>query len=163
MNPTLSVNATTAGEICTRDVVFADRGMMLGEAARMMRVHHVGSLVVVDECAPTLHIVVGIITDRDIATAVVAADRDPHAFRVGDVMSADPVTARESDSVPDLLAAMRRKRVRRVPVVGPQGELLGIVAIDDLLTLLATQIQALATQIQALAAAVGAAQRHEAG
>lgn len=79
----------------------------------------------VEERAPGLRIVVGIITDRDIATAVVAADRDPHAFRVGDVMSADPVTARESDSLPDLLAVMRRRRDQRVPVRGTLGELLG--------------------------------------
>lgn len=41
MNPTFAANAGTAGEICARNVVFADRGMMLGEAARMMRSHHV--------------------------------------------------------------------------------------------------------------------------
>lgn len=145
----------TAGDICTRTVVFADRAMMLGEAARLMRGHHVGSLVVIEERSPTLRIVVGMITDRDIATAVVAADRDPHAFRVADVMSSDVVTAREQDSLLDLLAVMRRKRVRRVPVVGGQGELIGLVALDDVLAVVAEQMHA-------LAAAVGASQRHEA-
>jgi CBS domain-containing protein len=145
----------TAGDICIREVVFADAGMMLAEAARLMRRHHVGSLVVVEERAPTQRLVTGMITDRDIATAVVAADRDPHAFRVGDVMSREVVTAREQDSLLDLLAAMRRKRVRRVPVTGPEGELIGIVTVDDVLGVVAEQMQA-------LAAAVGAAQKHEA-
>lgn len=144
----------TAGDLCTRDVVFTDKGMMAGEAARLMRTHHVGSLVVVEERSPTLRIVVGMVTDRDIATAIVGADRDPRAFRIGDVMAADPVTAREGDSITDVLAVMRRKRVRRVPVTGAQGELVGILSIDDILG-------AVAEQLRALADAVSAADKHE--
>lgn len=144
----------TAGEICTRTVAYADRGMMLDEAARLMRTHHVGSLVVVEERSPKERIVVGMLTDRDIAIGVVALDRDAHAFRVGDIMSPDVVTAREHDSVLDVLAMMRHKKVRRMPVTGARGELIGVVALDDVLAILAEQMHA-------LAAAVGAAQRHE--
>jgi CBS domain-containing protein len=145
----------TAGEICTRTVVFADRGMMLDEAARLMRRHHVGSLVVVEERSPQERIVAGMITDRDIATAVAALERDPKAFRVGDIMAPDVVTARESDSLLDLLAVMRRRKVRRVPVTGARGELVGLVTLDDVLGIVAEQMQA-------LAAAVAAANHHEA-
>jgi CBS domain-containing protein len=74
---------------------------------------------------------------------------------VGDVMSADVVTVREQDSLLDVLAVMRRKKVRRVPVTGPQGELIGLVSTDDVLAIVAEQVQA-------LAAAVAAAQQHEA-
>ena len=66
----------------------------------------------------------------------------------------DVVTAREQDSVLDLLELMRRRKVRRVPVTGAQGQLIGIVAADDILAVVAQQLQA-------LAAAVGAAQRRE--
>lgn len=145
----------TAGQICTRTVVHADRGMMLDEAARLMRTHHVGSLVVVEERSPKERIVVGMLTDRDIATGVVALDRDAHAFRVGDIMSTDVVTVREQDSVLDVLAVMRHRKVRRLPVTGGRGELIGLVALDDVLALVAEQMHA-------LAAAVGAAQHHEA-
>ena len=144
----------TAGEICTRTVIYADRGMMLDEAARLMRTHHVGSLVVVEERSPKERIAVGMLTDRDIATGVVALDRDAHAFRVGDIMSPDVVTAREQDSVLDVLAMMRHKKVHRMPVTGARGGLIGLVAVDDVLAIVAEQIHA-------LAAAVGAAQRHE--
>lgn len=144
----------TAAEICTRHVACTDRGMTLDEAARLMRTHQVGSLVVVEERSPTERTVVGMITDRDLAIAVVALDRDPHAFRVGDVMSPEVVTVREQDSVLDVLAVMRRKKVHRVPVTGSRGELIGLVALDDVLAIVAEQMQA-------LAAAVGAAQRHE--
>ena len=117
--------------------------------------HHVGCLVVVEQPSPEDRVVVGMLTDRDIVTAVVADDRDPHDLRVGDVMSKDVVvTAHEQDSVLDVMAAMRRKRVRRIPMTGPQGTLIGIVALDDVLEIVATEMQALAS-------AVGAAQKQK--
>ena len=52
----------TAGDLCTRTVAFTDAGMQLAEAARLMRKHHVGSLVVVQERSPAERLVVGMIT-----------------------------------------------------------------------------------------------------
>jgi len=143
-----------AGGICTRIVSIAYPGMALNEAARLMREHNVGALVVVEQQSPEDRIVVGMLTDRDIAMAVVAAGRDPHGLRVGDIMSKEVVTAREQDSVLDVLATMRRKRVRRIPITGPQGTLIGIVAVDDILEIVAQEMQAMAL-------AVGAGQRRE--
>jgi len=143
-----------AGDICTRIVTIAYPSMAVNEAARLMRTHHVGSLVVVEELTPDERVVVGMLTDRDIAMGVVAADRDSHSLRVGDLMSKDVLTAREQDSVLDLLAGMRRKGVRRIPVTGPRGTLIGIVALDDLLEVVAQEMQAVAT-------AVGTSQKHE--
>ena len=144
-----------AGDICTRAVTIAYPSMALNEAARLMRDRHVGSLVVVEERTLEDRVVVGMLTDRDIAIGVVAADRDPHGMRVGDVMSKGVVSVREEDSLADLLSAMRRKGVRRVPVVSPQGSLVGLVALDDVLDVLAQEMKAVAD-------AVGAASRHEA-
>ena len=143
-----------AGAICTRIVTITYPSMAVNEAARLMRERSVGCLVVVEQPSPDERIVVGMLTDRDIALGVVAADRDPHGMRVGDLMSRSVVTAREQDSMLDLLAAMRRKAVRRVPVTSAQGSLIGIVTQDDLVEVLAQQMQALAT-------AVGASQKHE--
>jgi CBS domain-containing protein len=155
MNPSATFrNPVNAGDICTRVVTIAYPSMALNEAARLMRDRHVGSLVVVEERTLEERLVVGMLTDRDIALGVVAADRDPHGMRVGDVMSKDVVTAREEDSLADLLFAMRRKGVRRVPIVSPQGFLIGLVALDDVLDVLAQQMRAVAE-------AVAAAARHE--
>jgi CBS domain-containing protein len=117
-----------------------------------MRERHVGCLVVVQELSASQAVVVGMLTDRDVALGVVAADRDPHGMRVGDVMTQDVVKVREEDSLADVLAAMRRKGVRRVPVTGAQDVLVGIVALDDVLAVLAGQLQ---TMAQAVAAAAG--------
>ncbi|AGU52987.1 CBS domain-containing protein [Variovorax paradoxus B4] len=143
-----------AGDICTRIVTIAFPDMGLNEAARLMRERHVGCLVVVEERTPEDRVVVGMLTDRDIAMRVVAADRDPHGMQVGDVMSKGVVNAREEDSLADLLLAMRRKGVRRLPVVSPQGSLIGLVALDDVLDVLAQEMKAVAE-------AVAAAGRHE--
>jgi CBS domain-containing protein len=144
----------TAGDICTRSVALGYPSLALNEAARLMRARHVGCLVVVEEVAIGENLVVGILTDRDIAMSVVAADRDPHGLRVGDVMTRDVVSAREHDSLLDLLAAMRRRKVRRVPVTNPRDMLVGIVSLDDVLAVMAEQMQA-------VAAAVTAATSHE--
>lgn len=144
-----------AGDICTRAVTIAFPSMAVNEAARLMRDRHVGCLVVVEERTLEDRVVVGMLTDRDIAIGVVAADRDPHGMRVGDIMSKGVISAREDDSLADLLSAMRRKGVRRVPVVSPQGSLIGVVALDDVLDVLAQEMKAVAE-------AVGAASRHEA-
>lgn len=137
----------TTGEICTRSVTFAFRTTSLNGAARLMRENHVGCLVVVDEIAGQ-RIVVGMLTDRDIVTAVVASDLDPAGLTAGEVMTTDLVTAREEDSLIDLMRTMRRKGVRRVPVVGNQGELVGLATLDDVLGILAEEFGLLVAAIE---------------
>lgn len=136
----------TTGEICTRNVTFATRDMPLVEAARLMREHHVGCLVVVEEAA-LQRLVVGVLTDRDIVIAVVAPGIAPDTLTVGDVMSAEPVCAREEDSLIDLMRTMRERGVRRVPVVGVRGELIGIVTLDDVLSVLTEELGLLVAAI----------------
>ncbi|MFZ3082673.1 CBS domain-containing protein [Rhodoferax ferrireducens] len=136
----------TIGEICKRNVSVAFKATALPGAARLMRENHVGCLVVVDEVEGK-RIVVGLLTDRDIVTAVVASDLDPATLRVEDVMVTDLVTAREDDSLIDLMHTMRRKGVRRIPVVGTQDELLGVVTLDDVLDVLAQELGLLVAAI----------------
>ena len=128
-----------AGELCNREVVFAYRDTRLAEAARMMREHHVGSLVVVVDRLSE-RVPVGILTDRDIVVAVVAKELDPRTLAVGDVMTRELLTIREQDDISDALRLMRDKGVRRVPVVTHSGALAGILTIDDLLELAAEEL-----------------------
>lgn len=132
----------TVGDACVRDVTVAFRQTTVDGAARLMRENHVGCVVVVEE-AQGARTVVGVLTDRDIVIGVVAAGLDPAALRVEDVMSTDLVTAREDDSLLDLMRTMRQKGVRRVPVVGAQAVLVGIVAFDDVLGALSLELSLL--------------------
>ncbi|HEX5685024.1 MAG TPA: CBS domain-containing protein [Ideonella sp.] len=142
----MSARTLTAGDVCTRIVAISFRSVRLAEAAQTMRDQQVGCLVVVEESDPG-RTVVGILTDRDIVVSVLAKDQDARYMVVSQAMTADVVTAREEDSVLDVLELMRRKGVRRVPVTGPQAVLVGIVTLDDLLEVVSQEMQALAGAI----------------
>jgi predicted transcriptional regulator len=127
------------GEICNREVVFVNRDTSVQAAAKLMRHYHVGSLVAADDVAGK-RMPVGILTDRDIVMEVDAMELDPKVITVGDIMSSELITVPESQGVLETMEVMRFKGVRRLPVVGGDGQLVGIVTIDDLLEVLAEQL-----------------------
>jgi CBS domain-containing protein len=124
------------GEYCNREVVITDKDTSIREAARLMREHHVGDLIVV-EPRENQNIPLGIVTDRDLVVEVLATEVSPEAVSVGDIMSFELTTVREEESLWDALDCMRRAGVRRMPVVNENGGLAGIVTADDVLELLA--------------------------
>lgn len=134
------------GEICNREVVVVTRETTIAKAAQLMRQHHVGDVVVVME-AGGLRTPVGILTDRDIVVETVAADLEPAALAVGEILVQDLATVQESAGVFEAIRYMRDKGVRRMPVVNEGGDLIGILALDDLIDLLAEELGALARLI----------------
>jgi CBS domain-containing protein len=127
------------GHVCSRNVVVIARDESVGTAAELMRRHHVGDVVVV-EGQPDAQVPVGIVTDRDLVIEVMATRLDQDSVRIGDLVVSRLVTAREEDGVPETLRAMRVAGVRRVPVVDDDERLIGILALDDVLELLAEQM-----------------------
>jgi len=132
----------SVGELCNRTVIVTSRTTRLDEAARLMREHHVGSIVVVDE-TPAGSKPVGIVTDRDIVIEIVAAGVSPATVTVEEIMVPDLVVAKEGEDLLDTLTRMRAKGVRRVPVVNGVGALLGILSLDDMLGVLAEHVDGL--------------------
>jgi len=96
------------------------------EAARLMRDEHIGSLPITDD-----EELVGMITDRDITTRVVAEAADPTSTSVEDVYSRDLVSVEPDEDLDEALQLMARHQVRRLPVV-ENGRLVGIVAQADI-------------------------------
>jgi CBS domain-containing protein len=136
----------TVGDICTRTVVTATPDDTIAEAARRMRDRHVGNLVVVDAAKRPI----GILTDRDIVISAVAQSPDKlDALRVGDVMTGNVVTAHAHDTVEPALLKMRRLGIRRLPVVGHDGRLEGIVTLDDLLERIGNELDLLRSLVTA--------------
>jgi CBS domain-containing protein len=86
------------GEVCSRNVIYATREATVAAAAKLMRQHHVGDVVVIhQEGAERMPI--GIVTDRDIVVEVVALGVDPYAVTLGDLMSwGELVAVHESDT-----------------------------------------------------------------
>jgi CBS domain-containing protein len=130
-------------DICTLNVASCGRDTSLLEAARLMRQNHTGTLIVVDdpqgERSPA-----GIVTDRDIVVEALANELDPSATRVAQIMASKLVIGRASESLEEAIERMRLHGVRRLPVVDHNGSLVGIVTLDDMLTLHARQGGALA-------------------
>ncbi len=135
------------GEICSRIVVVADSRTQVHEAAKLMRDHHIGALVVTEGGANARR-PIGIVTDRDMVVEVVAADVDYRTLTVGDIMSERPATIKETAGLFEAIAQMRSDGVRRLVVVDASGNLLGIAAMDDLIPVLAEELSALAQAIR---------------
>ncbi len=131
------------GEICTREVIVAQKGDSLVEAARSMREFHVGSVVVVQQLQGK-NVPVGIVTDRDILIETVAEDLSAKTLSVEDIMVSDLATACEDDDLFDTIRLMRSKGVRRMPIVDRRGALVGLLALDDVLEFLSQEIRELA-------------------
>ncbi len=125
----------TIGRICQRDVDLVDSGEPIKAAAQRMAARNVGSLLVLDDRRRPI----GLVTDRDIALRVVAAGADPCCTRVRDVMTVRPESVGEDIPIEEALAVMRSLGVRRLPVVDCGGALAGVVSVDDILALLATE------------------------
>jgi CBS domain-containing protein len=127
------------GKVCNREVVVIERRESILDAAKLMREHHVGNVVVVEDRDGT-RIPVGILSDRDLVVEVLAQALSPDAVDVGDLMSTDLLTARENDELLDTIKRMTARGVRRVLVLDDSGALVGILALDDLIELIAEQL-----------------------
>ena len=126
-------------EICNREIIVVQRDDTVHEAAKLMRQHHVGDVVVVEE-RNGVRVPVGIVTDRDLVVEIMAPDIVQMFITVGDVMGLNLVTIQESMGVYESIQYMRGKGVRRLPVVDGKGGLIGILTLDDLLELLAEEL-----------------------
>lgn len=126
------------------DVITASTDESVRELATMMDEKGVGSVVITDGDEP-----IGIVTDRDLAMGVIGAAEDPDGKTAEDVMSTDLCTIDADGGFYEATELMSEHGIRRLPVVGSNGELSGIITVDDLNELLADEHQHLASVIQA--------------
>ena len=129
-------------EFCVRDVVSGSRDTSVVDAAALMRREHVGNVIVVDQVGGK-RVPVGIVTDRDIVVEVVATGLDPKLIKLGDLVIAPLVTAKEGAGYAETVRLMSVKGIRRMPVVDADGALVGIITLDDMLRQLAGPLEAL--------------------
>ncbi|HUN25749.1 MAG TPA: CBS domain-containing protein [Steroidobacteraceae bacterium] len=137
------------GNLCERHITTIGPRDDLTVAARLMREKHIGYLVVVEPEPGTNALrPIGVLTDRDIVVSVVAKNADPKALLATDVMSMQPITIGDADPVDKALQTLRRTGVRRLPVVGSRGELVGVLSLDDLLDYVSGEIQNLSAAVR---------------
>jgi CBS domain-containing protein len=131
------------GDLARTDVATVAVEAPLTEAARLMRDDRVGSLVVVDDKG----VVAGLVTDRDLVVYGLASDRPSDELVVNDVLSTNVFHVRPDDGVAEVVQQMHEEGVRRVPVM-LEGDLVGIVTLDDLLCHYADEVQSLADVVR---------------
>jgi CBS domain-containing protein len=122
---------TTRSQLSVKDVMTPNpktvtRETGVVEAAKLMAGEDVGPLPVVEGRR-----LVGIVTDRDLVTRVLAEGRDPASTAVGDVYSSEPVTVSPDDDLSHALTLLAQHQVRRLPVADG-AEVVGILAQADI-------------------------------
>lgn len=101
----------------------------VADAVKEMNLHKVGSVVVTQSGQ-----LVGIFTERDVLTRVVAAGRAPDSTSVADVMTHNPVTISPHASVEEVMTLITERRCRHIPVLEEDTRhLLGMISIGDVL------------------------------
>jgi signal-transduction protein with cAMP-binding, CBS, and nucleotidyltransferase domain len=98
------------------------------EAAQLMQDRQTGALVVLNDQRR----IDGIVTDRDLVMKCIAAGRDPTGTPVSDCCHFHPVTIDPEEDVASAVERMRDAGVRRLPVVSGDGEIVGMLALDDI-------------------------------
>jgi CBS domain-containing protein len=131
-------------DLARADVVSATPETPVSDLAQRMRDERVGSVVITDDGVPA-----GIVTDRDLATRVLADGSPPAERTARDVMSTDLCAVGPDAGFYEAAEVMSEHGVRRLPVCDDNDELVGIITADDLTELLADESQHLASVIRA--------------
>ena len=131
------------GDICKRSVVTCRRDASALELACLMRERRVGDVVVMDE-QDGASTPIGIVTDRDLVVEVMANSVDPDMLRADEMIVGELVTVLDTELVYDAIWHMRRKGVRRLPVLDAHGRLAGILTADDVTRFLAQELTEIA-------------------
>jgi CBS domain-containing protein len=136
------------GEQFQKEVATVAPDTSIRMTAHMMRERGVGAIVLVDgKGKPT-----GIVTDRDIAMALAADERDADT-PVSAIVPGELVTIAENEGIFNATQYMFGYQVRRLPIVDSAGKLVGIVTMDDLVALLARELANVAEAIRPVLAA----------
>lgn len=142
MSKTIIPSTKSLKEILNRDVIVISPSAPISEASYLMVREKIGSLVVVDEH----YFPIGIITDRDLITSVIAQGKNPDDVVVEEVMTKDIVYVEEDTDIMDILSTLSEYSIRRIPVT-KDGKLAGIISVDDLIVVIATELAELANAL----------------
>ncbi|HMK87909.1 MAG TPA: CBS domain-containing protein [Steroidobacteraceae bacterium] len=136
------------GAVCNREVTIARATESLHTAAELMRAGRVGSIVVCEEDGGSKRRPIGVLTDRDVVMALLQHSKGLGELLIGQAMTRNPLLLHDEDEVEEAIERLRERAVRRAPVVDAHGSLIGIVSSDDLLELIAEELDAIARLIR---------------
>ena len=132
--------------LCLRDILSVSVEASVQKAAELMRVNHVGALALTDPEDPAR--VVGVVTDRDLVVNLLAQGRLPGEYPIGAYSHAQLIGVPGSATVHEAIATMQKHGVRRIFVTEPNGRLMGLLSIDDILSTLADELGGLSQALR---------------
>jgi len=132
--------------LCQREIVTVPALASVREAAALMRDAHVGALAVTDPHAPGR--VIGIVTDRDLVVDLLADGGPVEGKPIGAIARTELAGVAAEDSIHHAVQAMKRSGVRRLLVMGKDNAVLGLVSMDDLVEVVAGELDALAATLR---------------
>jgi CBS domain-containing protein len=142
MNTTLIRYSKPLQDMLNREVITISPDVPVSEAAYLMMREDIGSLIVVDK----QRFPIGIVTDRDLVVSAIAEGKDPEDSIVEEIMTKDVIYVEEETNLLDILRTMSEYSIRRMPVT-KNGVLTGIVSVDDLIIVIATELADLAMAV----------------
>ncbi|MCH7519745.1 MAG: CBS domain-containing protein [Candidatus Dadabacteria bacterium] len=142
MDKTLIRSTKSLKYMLNKNVITIGPTASVSEAAYLMMKEDIGSLVVVDD----ENFPVGIITDRDLVISIIAKGKSYEEIIVKEVMTQDLVYVDEDTNIMDILSTLSAYSIRRMPVT-KDGKLTGIVSVDDLIVVIATELVDLAVAL----------------
>ncbi len=116
-------------KIMTAEVEFCHSEDDLTKAAEIMWRRDCGVVPIIDGDMR----VVGMITDRDISIAASFCNQKPSEIKIGEVLNGNIITCSADEDAEAALKKMRRKKIKRLPVISQNGALIGILSITDIL------------------------------
>lgn len=114
-------------DVMVEEVVTINEDAIVSQAVALMNKHEIGCLVVMRREKPA-----GILTERDLLRRVLAQSKDPKKIRVSEVMSKPLVIGKPGMEVEEAVRLMFKMKIKKLPVIGKRGRLLGLITLTDL-------------------------------
>jgi len=123
----------------TPDPVCCEPDDAVTRIAALMKKEDVGSVPVVESLSSRR--LIGIVTDRDLVTKVVAGGQPVERATARDAMTSNPASCAEDEDVARAITMMAERQVRRMPVVDAQGRVIGMIAQADVATRMHSDVE----------------------
>ncbi|HZD43646.1 MAG TPA: CBS domain-containing protein [Methanomicrobiales archaeon] len=133
----------TLADCCKKSVVTVSPTTTVDEVARIMKEKNVGSVIVTYNDVP-----VGIVTDRDLTLRVLAERKRADNLPVEDVMTRDLSTLKGDMGLYEAIEFITERGIRRIPIVGSDEKLMGIITLDDVLLIIGREMKGVADIIE---------------
>ena len=130
-------------EVMNENILATTKEAIIKDIARTMTKNRIGGLLVLEETKLT-----GIITERDILSKLVARGEDPRIIRVDQIMTPNPITIQDDDTIDKAIELMTDNKIKKLPVMH-EDRLVGILTASDIIEIKPKMIQALYKLIQA--------------